>query len=516
MSSVADIMRSNRLRIIVVVDVIMMLLFVKFSSGADKGSQPKITSSFQKEHWLTAGESLKLNCPVSANPDPIITWKKDGEDIHIGWERYRVRLDQLHIKAIETGDSGVYVCSATNGFGTVTVQYIICVFANDTVSSLESKDRNCQLNEKGEMPYFVNLPEMRDRYIQLVEGETLQLSCKFQGKPKPEIRWLKDGSPFSNNHNDATESWLLTLSKVKVENTGQYTCNVFNRIGNINYTYTVKVTAQQNNNAPEFVPNVLKNVEVIVGGTASLHCEVYSDLETHIEWLKQVNLPGEKQKHNNTLTVDNKQFVVVQQGSTQAQMDGKYISKLVMPTVTVSHAGIYACSAANSRGFKLHSVVLTVLPSLIDKSEETTIPYSDSMNQFLPIIAAIASIFLFLVLGIAIYLVCRHCARQRCSRSNSCVQHNLASSTSPFLLQRTENGQKDLSVIPLNHHHHHAYQGYPNAYHQYCGQTSQERLPTTNDVSHKSLTVSMTSPNYLPREHILKQNNLQLQFYEEC
>lgn len=91
------------------------------------GSQPKIVSSYQKEQWLLAGDTLRVICPVDSNPAPIVTWKKDGDDIHIGWERFRIRENALQIKAVESGDSGIYVCSATNGFGTVSAQFAICV-----------------------------------------------------------------------------------------------------------------------------------------------------------------------------------------------------------------------------------------------------------------------------------------------------------------------------------------------------------------------------------------------------
>lgn len=98
--------------------------------------------------------------------------------------------------------------------------------------------------EKTELPSFVDMHKMKDRYIQLVEGDTTQFSCQAAGKPKPEIRWFKDSDELSSNYNSVGNNWLLTLSDVTVGDGGQYMCNVFNRVGSINYTYIVKVTGR--------------------------------------------------------------------------------------------------------------------------------------------------------------------------------------------------------------------------------------------------------------------------------
>ena len=79
---------------------------------------------------MNAGESLRLTCPVQADPSPYIAWDKDGDVIHLGWDRFRVKQDVLTVKDAEPDDSGVYTCSATNGFGKVNVEYWVYVVGN--------------------------------------------------------------------------------------------------------------------------------------------------------------------------------------------------------------------------------------------------------------------------------------------------------------------------------------------------------------------------------------------------
>ena len=73
------------------------------------------------------GRTVKLLCPVSGNPIPLTMWTKDGESINDGWERYRVREDGLKIKGVVVEDSGQYVCRATNGFGSVSINFTLTV-----------------------------------------------------------------------------------------------------------------------------------------------------------------------------------------------------------------------------------------------------------------------------------------------------------------------------------------------------------------------------------------------------
>jgi len=83
-------------------------------------------------HLVREGETvLRLSCPVESTPPPLIAWIKDSVPIHLGWDRYRISGetgDRLSIKDVEISDSGVFVCSATNGFGTVDAKYLIYVY----------------------------------------------------------------------------------------------------------------------------------------------------------------------------------------------------------------------------------------------------------------------------------------------------------------------------------------------------------------------------------------------------
>jgi len=88
-----------------------------------------VAESYQRRRVLRAGVNLRLTCPVeSPPPPPLVAWTKDGQTVHLGWERYRVHGDVLRVRDVHVDDSGVYVCRATNGFGTIDVKYLVYVY----------------------------------------------------------------------------------------------------------------------------------------------------------------------------------------------------------------------------------------------------------------------------------------------------------------------------------------------------------------------------------------------------
>ena len=77
------------------------------------------------------GETCRLVCPVSADPPAYIDWFKDGEAIHIGWQRYRIRSQDgvLVVRDVDRSDAGFFHCTAVNGFGSVEYEYRVVVFS---------------------------------------------------------------------------------------------------------------------------------------------------------------------------------------------------------------------------------------------------------------------------------------------------------------------------------------------------------------------------------------------------
>jgi len=105
-------------------------------------------------------------------------------------------------------------------------------------------------------PKFDRLRQMlRDQLVTGRAGSTVRLRCRADAVPPPSVVWFKDGrllatssqwsdAPAAADDDDDGDDagFILRLSSVTVEDAGLYTCRVFNDIGLVNFTYTVKVT----------------------------------------------------------------------------------------------------------------------------------------------------------------------------------------------------------------------------------------------------------------------------------
>ena len=76
-------------------------------------------------------------------------------------------------------------------------------------------------------------------------GSSVRLRCRADGNPRPNVRWVKDGrvtlESTEDEHDNHKRKWTLKLHKLEEEDSGIYVCYVTNRLGTINFTYTLEV-----------------------------------------------------------------------------------------------------------------------------------------------------------------------------------------------------------------------------------------------------------------------------------
>lgn len=92
-------------------------------------------------------------------------------------------------------------------------------------------------------PRFSEPAKMRKRVIARPVGSSVRLKCAASGNPRPDIVWLKDDTPLTEQEvgEGRQKKWTLSLKNLTPEHSGRYTCRVSNRAGEINATYKVEV-----------------------------------------------------------------------------------------------------------------------------------------------------------------------------------------------------------------------------------------------------------------------------------
>jgi len=85
------------------------------------------------------GETVRLACPMSGLPQPMITWTRGQDEIRdYEWDRLKPRQKHLRIERVIATDTGVYTCKGTNGFGSTEVRIKLIVIGEWNSLCVES------------------------------------------------------------------------------------------------------------------------------------------------------------------------------------------------------------------------------------------------------------------------------------------------------------------------------------------------------------------------------------------
>ena len=75
-------------------------------------SPPRFTVKPPTKVVAWVGDILILNCSATGDPQPVLTWKKQGSQLPVG--RNQQINGNLVIRSVTVNDKGIYSCIATN------------------------------------------------------------------------------------------------------------------------------------------------------------------------------------------------------------------------------------------------------------------------------------------------------------------------------------------------------------------------------------------------------------------
>ena len=94
-------------------------------------------------------------------------------------------------------------------------------------------------------PYFTEKGKMKKDYLLYLAGNKLKIVCSANGRPRPSVMWYKDNKKLKYMPDGVTPlrntSFEITFESLKPKHAGYYKCQVSNKAGVIEKTYTVKV-----------------------------------------------------------------------------------------------------------------------------------------------------------------------------------------------------------------------------------------------------------------------------------
>merc|ERR1719483_1994743 len=160
---------------------------------------------------VMAGQSVKVDCLlVKGNPRPNIIWTRKSQPMPSG--ESSIKAEYIQFKNASRHHSGIYTCSADNGWSDVPVT------------------ANIRLDVK-------HKPEIQveETFIHTRDGEEVEITCIVHASPVAAVEWYKNGQILSENDKIITKRGnrhTLLLQRIgEVDTHGKYQCRALNMYG---------------------------------------------------------------------------------------------------------------------------------------------------------------------------------------------------------------------------------------------------------------------------------------------
>ncbi|KAG8436526.1 hypothetical protein GDO86_007581 [Hymenochirus boettgeri] len=291
---------------------------------------PSIENSGEMtQETVTANNLLILECKATGNPDPVITWFKDNQQLPSTGEISLLdRGQRLQISRAQIIHSGIYKCLASSIAGTAELTYRLQVHVPPYISG-------------------------RSDQVTVIVNNLTRLECEAIGFPTPSLTWLKDGSPissFTDGIQILSGGRVLALTNAQIGDAGKYTCVAVNAAGEHQKDFDLSVYVPPNIMGEE------QNISTLITETIILTCQSNAVPPPVLTWYKDWK-------------------PLIRRTGLSISEDG---SILKIENAQIRDTGRYSCEAVNIAGkmeknFNVNIMVPPAISGSVDMTELTVI-----------------------------------------------------------------------------------------------------------------------------------------------
>ncbi|CAH2104070.1 unnamed protein product [Euphydryas editha] len=232
-------------------------------------SKPVFVQPLSDPQPVSEGKNIHLECRLEPMGDPTmrVEWFHNGRAVTVG-SRFRTYYDfgfvALDIVHATSADSGEYTVRAVNHLGSAHTSAMVRIIersdiltetqneqAIEQIQMLEDASRRSKQVQEDitvmQAPHFSRALHN----IETVEGTNVHLECRLQpvGDPTMKVEWFCNGRPIKTGHRfrPAYEFDYVALDLLSVypEDSGVYTCQATNQLGEAVTSCALRVMAKK-------------------------------------------------------------------------------------------------------------------------------------------------------------------------------------------------------------------------------------------------------------------------------
>ncbi|EFA09265.2 robo3 [Tribolium castaneum] len=307
------------------------MIFGRFLAGAllltqagayhHASQQPPRITEHPVDTTVARHEPATLNCHASGEPEPTITWFKDGMTLRTAPQdarSHRVLLpagNLFFLRVVQSrkeSDAGVYWCEASNALG-------------------KARSRNATLTVAVLRDEF----RLEPQSTRVAAGEDIVMECAPpRGTPEPQVFWRKDGHTLEvEGRLKLVDGSNLAITDTKPSDDGRYQCVAKNTAGVRESAVAIlKVYVKP------FLIKPPEDKTALVGSTVDFPCAVGGDPLPDVLWRR--NAAGGTMPLGRVRVLEDR--------------------TLRLERITLLDQGRYTCEADNYAGAITATALLTV------------------------------------------------------------------------------------------------------------------------------------------------------------